>query len=261
MGESPSKRVPEKFESVRVEDQHKTGRLTRNGLSGIAGRLLSMMYSDTTEEVQLDLSEISQEAQLDEILSECMLHLTKDDLSHCNAIPLKSKFLLIPNHFIENATQMVTVMKVGGYTSENVPLDRTCTYRIPKTDLAVWYAPRVGNHRDIVEYYPKEFCSGKQLTVYTLFNNRGKLIRYPDMIADMKPVATTQGGRFLGFKYIFPANTFGGLCMATLVGEANGAPFIAGHHLAGILRVGAAGLVTSSAILLAIDELTARLCL
>jgi signal recognition particle GTPase len=189
-----------------------------------------------------------------------MLCVTKEDSTHCNAIPLKSNVILIPNHFVGKGTEYVTILKVGGHTFKNVPLDRTCTYRIPGTDLAVWYAPSAGLHKDITDYYPKDIYDGKHLDVYSLFNKSGELIQYPSMTARKERVFTTEGGTFQGYRYTFPRETFGGLCMATLIGEAQGVPFIAGHHLAGVGCKGAAGFVTRATILEAIDKLNALPC-
>lgn len=184
-----------------------------------------------------------------------MLHVSKEDFNCCNAIPLKSNVLLIPNHFVSKTTEFVTLTKVGGHTFRDIPLGRTCTYHIPATDFAVWYAPGAGTHKDIIDYYPKDIYDGKHLSVYTLYNKVGELIKYADMTARKGRVVTTEGGIFSGLKYTFPQNTFGGLCMGTLVGEANGSPFIAGHHLAGVGTEGAAGFLTRKMLLEAIEKL------
>lgn len=81
------------------------------------------------------------------------------------------------------------------------------------------------------------------------------------MMATRGKVVTTQGGIFQGYKYSFPEDTFGGLCMATLVGMVNGMPFIAGHHLAGRGINGAAGVLTRKAILDTISVLDERPCI
>jgi len=195
-----------------------------------------------------------------QMLGKRMLDVVKDDSNHCNAIPLKSNVLLIPNHFIGKTTEFVTILKVGGHTFKNVPLDRTCTYHIPGTDLAVWYAPSAGLHKDITDYYPKEIYDGKHLDVYTLYNKSGELVQYPSMTARKERVFTTEGGTFQGYRYTFPRETFGGLCMGTLIGEAQGVPFIAGHHLAGVGHKGAAGFVTRATIMDAIGKLSALPC-
>jgi hypothetical protein len=78
------------------------------------------------------------------------------------------------------------------------------------------------------------------------------------MTATRSRVVTTAGGVFQGLRYHFPETTFGGLCMATLIGNVNGKPFIAGHHLAGRGNSGAAGFVTREQIETAIASLNKR---
>nr|APG77928.1 hypothetical protein 1 [Beihai picorna-like virus 34] len=173
----------------------------------------------------------------------------------CNVVPLKSNVLLLPYHMVTSKTEFVTLIKIGGHTFKNMPLDDKVAVRIPGTDFAVWYCPGAGLHRDIVDYYPKDIDEGKKVDVFTIYNNEGKLIKYANMTATRGRIITTQGGIFQGYKYSFPEKTFGGLCMATLIGQVNGMPFIAGHHLAGRGFNGAAGVLTRNALLDAISAL------
>jgi hypothetical protein len=163
--------------------------------------------------------------------------------------------MLIPNHFVRKTTDYVQVRNIGGSSYMNLPLSQAACERIPGTDLAVWYCPGIGNQKDLTEYYPKEILDGKKLEVYTLYNTDGTLKQFPKMMASKGRVVTTEGGIFSGLNYTFPEDTFGGLCMATLIGNAKGTPFIAGHHLAGRGTTGAAGFVTRPQIEAAIEKL------
>ncbi|APG78896.1 hypothetical protein 1 [Beihai picorna-like virus 35] len=187
-----------------------------------------------------------------------LMVIEKECGTYCNVIPLKSNVLLIPNHMVKKQTEFVTLIKVGGHTFKNMPLDDTVALRVPGTDFAVWYCPGAGLHRDITDYYPKNIDEGKKVEVFTIYNNDGKLVKFANMMAIRSKVITDRGGIFQGYKYSFPEETFGGLCMATLVGNVNGIPFIAGHHLAGKGHSGAAGVLTRQAIADAIAELDAR---
>ena len=192
------------------------------------------------------------------LIGKRLMTVQKSTGEFCNVVPLKSNVLLLPNHMVTSHTEYVTLMKVGGHTFEKMPLDNKVAIRIPGTDFAVWYCPGAGLHRDIVEYYPKDIDEGKKVTAFTIYNNDGQLVRYPNMTAIRSLVATTAGGLFQGYKYSFPEETFGGLCMATLVGQANGMPFIAGHHLGGRGLHGAAGVLTRKQLYQAIDSLSKR---
>ena len=112
-----------------------------------------------------------------------------------------------------------------------------------------------GKHRDITEYYPGDIDEGKKVEVITIFNEDGKLKRYPKMMATRGTVVTDRGGVFDGYKYWFPEDTFGGLCMATMIGHAKGCPFIAFHHLAGRKQKGAGGALPRKVLLATIERL------
>lgn len=187
-----------------------------------------------------------------------LMVVRKSDGTFCNVLPLRSNVLLLPNHMVKSETEFVTLTKIGGHTFKNMPLDTNVAARIPGTDFAVWYCPGAGLHRDLVPYYPKDIYEDKKLNVTTLYNNGDGLTHFPEMTAVRGRVVTTAGGVFTGLKYHFPENTFGGLCMATLVGDANGRPFIAGHHLAGRGHSGAAGFVTRNQIEDTIELLNKR---
>jgi hypothetical protein len=178
----------------------------------------------------------------------------------CNVMPLKSNILLIPNHMVKSQTEFVTLTKVGGHTFKNMPLDNKVALQIPGTDFAVWYCPGAGLHRNIIDYYPKDIDEGKKLDVFTIYNKDGKLMKFPHMTATRGRVFTTRGGVFQGYNYSFPVDTFGGLCMAPLIGNVKGMPFIAAHHLAGRGTTGAAGLLTRKILLETIAKLDERPC-
>lgn len=187
-----------------------------------------------------------------------LLVVSKEDGSQCNALPIASNAILLPYHFVEKATQFVTVLKIGGHTFKDIPLSRTLCEKIPECDLCLWYAPGLGPQKDMTMFYPLDIFEGKKIDVYSLYNDQGKLVRYPNMTATRGRVVTTAGGIFSGLNYSFPQATFGGLCMATLIGSANGTPFIAGHHLAGRGITGAAGFVTRTQLLDCLERLSKR---
>lgn len=194
--------------------------------------------------------------KLNNIVGKRLMTVVKSDGMQCNALPVKGNVLLIPNHFVKKETQFVRLLKIGGHIIQNLPLSRSVCKQIPGTDLCVWYCPGVGPQKDITDYYPEKIGDGKKIEVYTLYNNDGKLEIYPKMMGMRDRVITTEGGVFNGLKYTFPTETFGGLCMATLIGVTErGIPFIAGHHLAGRGSTGAAGCVSRKQLLETINEL------
>lgn len=196
--------------------------------------------------------------QVQNVVGKRMKIVQKPDGVQCNGLPIKGNVMLIPNHFVKKETEFVTVINVGGSTYDNLPLSRILCERIPGTDLALWYVPGLGDQKDLTDYYPLEINDGKKLDVYSLYNDMGTLKKFPSMTATRGRVVTSAGGIFSGLKYSFPESTFGGLCMATLIGTAQGVPFIAGHHLAGRDNVGAAGFVSRTQLLDGISRLEKR---
>lgn len=193
--------------------------------------------------------------QIDNIVGKRLMMVTKEDGTACDCLPIKSNIMLLPNHYVNAKTDFVKITKIGGHEYKNLPISKDVCERIPGTDFAVWCSPGVGPQKDLTGYYPGEIDYDKKISVYTLYNDHGKLVKYPNMQATRGRVTTTSGGFFSGLNYRFPEETFGGLCMATLVGSAKGLPFIAGHHLAGRKDSGAAGFVTRKQLLDAIERL------
>jgi hypothetical protein len=196
--------------------------------------------------------------QIKSVVGKKLMIVMKEDGTQCNALPVKGNVLLVPNHIVPSGTEFVTLKMVGGHLMKNIPLAKGACYRIPGTDLALWYSAAVGPQKDLVPYYPEKINTGKKIEVYTLYNDDGALKQYPKMMAFRERVVTTEGGIFAGLKYTFPEDTFGGLCMATLIGTAGDVPFIAGHHLAGRGTTGAAGFVSREQIEAGIKDLDGR---
>ena len=191
-------------------------------------------------------------ARFDDLVGPKLLYIEKDDGTFCDAVPVQSSQILVPWHFVPKNTEYITITKIGGHTFENMPIDRKIVTHIPGSDFGMWNCPGAGLHRDLVDYYPKEINYGKKITVHSVYNDKGNLVKYEHMTAERGNVITTAGGMFSGLKYSFPRDTYGGMCMTTLIGEVKGMPFIAGHHLAGLGRSGAAGFLTREQIKTAI---------
>lgn len=193
--------------------------------------------------------------QINNIVGKRLKIVLKANGVQCNGLPVMGNVVLLPNHFVPKETEFVTIKNVGGTMYQNLPLASNLCQRIPGTDLAVWYCPGIGNQKDLTMYYPLDILEGKKITAHTLYNDNGDLKIFPEMTAVRDRVITSEGGMFPGLKYTLSENTFGGLCMATLIGRAQGIPFIAGHHLAGRGTTGAAGVITRKQLMSAIETL------
>jgi len=182
----------------------------------------------------------------------------EDNAKFCNAVPLRSSILLIPNHMVPKKTMEARIIKDGAHP-KNVFLHPESTLRIPKTDYALWYLPEMGDHKDIVGYFADPIARGKKVTSIMLFNDCGKVKRFPPMLLTRGHNSTTEGGEFESLTYSFPGETFNGLCMATLIAENNkGEKFIPGFHLAGKGSFGCAGALTRQQLLDGIANLNTK---
>jgi hypothetical protein len=201
-------------------------------------------------------------AQLVKIVSsrQYLLHLKSEKgmTLHCDAVPLRSNCILIPNHIVPKVTTPAELIKQGAST-KNVVLSPEACYHIPHTDYAIWYLPELGDQKDITKYFPSFISRNKLIEGVLIFNDLGKIIQYPRMNFRRTKTVSSLGGTFESLEYSLPGGTFNGLCMATIVAEdAKGAPFIPGFHLAGYNSTGAGGFITKDQILAGLEEINKK---
>lgn len=187
-----------------------------------------------------------------------LVRLSKPDGEFVQGMLLRSNTVLVPNHFVPKDNQYLRIDYLSGMFIKDVAMSRSNCVKIRGTDLAVWYTPAIGPQRDMLQYYPEDINELKKLEVYMLQNFEGEFIKTAKFTAVRGRVITTEGGTFNGLKYTYPGITKGGMCMSVLVGNAQGAPFIAGHHVAGKGSVAAAAFTTRSQLLEACAELDTR---
>ncbi len=228
-------------QEVEFWDKRGTERKYRFGDAGVSEKSRTISMSDFVN-----------------LIGRKLMVIQKPDGEYCDAQPVCGNVIMLPWHMVPTKTEYVTLSKIGGHTFKNLPLDTRCAKRIRGTDFALWSCPGAGLHRDIIDYHPKDIEDGKKLSVITLYNDGEKLVQYPEMTATRGRVVTKTAGFFPGLKYYFPVPTFGGLCMAILVGNADGIPFIAGYHLAGRNHTGGAGFVTRQQIRDTLNELDSQ---
>jgi hypothetical protein len=187
-----------------------------------------------------------------------LVRLNKPDGEFVQGLLLRSNVILVPNHYVPQINEYIRVDYLSGMFINDVAMSRANCVKVRGTDLAVWYAPAVGPQRDMLQYYPQDIAELKKLECYLLQNFEGKFTKSAKFTATRGRVITTGGGTFQGLNYTYPGITQGGMCMSVLVGNAKGAPFIAGHHVAGKGSVAAAAFVTRSQLLEACAELDTR---
>lgn len=171
----------------------------------------------------------------------------------CNALPVTTGVFVIPAHIVKDKQLSCTLHRSAG----NMVRCNLSKFNTKKLigDLSLWYVPEAGPQRDLTTLFPEHTNAYRHVDAEMVYNDHGKIVNYGKMNCIPGRVYTTEGGTFKGLNYIFPGQTFEGLCLAVLVGQAPYA-HIAGFHLAGRDSKGAAGVVTREVLLKGIDEVT-----
>jgi hypothetical protein len=176
----------------------------------------------------------------------------------CNCLPIRGNMALIPSHVVPDYDAEALITKPGA-NPKNVSISMQSCYRIPKTDICVWYVPELGDQRDLTAYFPGDIAHGKQIVGDMVYNDQGEIKTYRKLLGTRTTNRTTLGGSFESLSYYFPEQTFQGLCMATFVGRDNkDMPFIGGFHLGGKNHTAAAGFITRDQVLEAIDNIAKK---
>lgn len=176
----------------------------------------------------------------------------------CNCLPIRGNMMLLPSHIVPDYCAEALITKPGA-NPKNVTISMKSCYRIPGTDLCVWYVPELGDQRDLTAYFPDNISHGKQIVGDMVYNDQGEIKYYRKLLGTRGVSRTTLGGSFESLSYYFPDKTFQGLCMATFVGRDNREmPFIGGFHLGGRNCTAAAGFITRGQVLTAIDKIALR---
>lgn len=189
-----------------------------------------------------------------------MIHikLNNGKTRFCNCLPIRGNIALIPSHVVPDYNAEALITKPGA-NPKHVSISMQSCYRIPNTDICVWYVPELGDQRDLTAYFPGYIAHGKQIVGEMVYNDQGEIKVYQKLLGTRTTNRTTLGGSFESLSYYFPEQTFQGLCMATFVGRDNkDMPFIGGFHLGGKNHTAAAGFITRDQVLDAIDNIAKR---
>jgi hypothetical protein len=187
----------------------------------------------------------------------CFVHATwKDGKTRVNhAMPMKSNVWLVPAHSIPSDGAVCRI-DVGHNRTVSTTLNTENTYVIPKTDYALWYVPEAGPQKDLTPYLPIDTVE-REINASMVRMVEGESVISLPFRARAEKIDTTAGGIFDGFAYELSFDTYPGLCMAPIIGEAP-YPFVAGFHLAGKGKRGACGRLTRTQFESALTELSAR---
>jgi len=166
-----------------------------------------------------------------------LLHITVTAgtrASKCNAVMIRSNFLLMPKHMWKSDKEIHLFCRRDGDksgTTFEVTAYWESSYHIPDTDFVVVHAPQSGSYANITDFLPlSEIPQGHHLVVYKEKDGTRR-----NMTAHCSPdtVGHAVLHEFSGAYAILSEKTFEGLCMAPYIGEAKGA-LISGFHLGGV---------------------------
>jgi len=151
-----------------------------------------------------------------------------------NVFFLKSNVLVIPDHYFESDSLLVTCYKenptAGGGTFQT-RLCKSASHKIPNTDLRICYSSTGGSYRDLTNYFPTGDLSDHGLIVQ--WRKRDGIVLTGKGYASIK--LTSNGTcQFKGGEYTkLSMNTFNGMCGAVIVSDTK-TGVITGIHLGGI---------------------------
>ncbi|APG78555.1 hypothetical protein 1 [Wenzhou picorna-like virus 9] len=245
----PKKRISQSFDSIRSESAEPLH---------FWGKQLFEKYLFRTKFT--DKNKTTSSNQLTNIVKtkQMMLKIATNVGTHkfCNLVPIRGNVVAIPAHIIPDKRTSVVVVKQQTFDTR-ATIEPSCTYRIPGTDIALWYCPELGVHKDMTEYMGSNIERGKQFPINVIYFTQDRELTITHTLATRGLSRTTLGGTFESLEYGYKGKTFNGLCMATCVATTEGKSFIAGYHLAGKDSLGAAGFITREQILAGLEQLEA----
>jgi hypothetical protein len=200
--------------------------------------------------------------QLNEIVSkrQMMLYVTNpqsNKISFCNVVPVSGNILLIPNHMVPDKNSEATIKKFNTFETKLILSPDACQ-KIEGTDLALWYCPEAGTHKDMTNLYPGDIPKNKKFAMDLHYFSASGLECKRNILGVRTRSTSHLGGTFESVEYSYPGETFRGLCMATLVAHTRKGSFIAGFHVAGLGSEGAAAFVTRNMLLGAVKKFKQR---
>jgi hypothetical protein len=227
------------------------------------GEIRKEFWSPKDEPEVIQRTHVERSTTIDDIQSTVSKRLShirvlKDGVWYGNDVfPLKGNVWILPNHAVPADKSQAVVTRPGGHTNKCV-VSASCCYHIPNTDLALWYAPELGEVKDCTRFFPEKYVKNRTYTFRRVFVTHEGEVQVSSLLSGaLDRINTTEGGAFDCIRYVYDEETQKGTCMATLVG---GAPtgIITGFHLAGSGRKAGAGILTQPQIAEAMEQLNQK---
>jgi len=135
-----------------------------------------------------------------------------------NGLFLRSNVVLMPDHYFDRDNLDITFRKKNPDASGGkfvCRLSRTCSYRIPGTDMRVCYSATGGSFKDVTKYFGNELPDTIDFSLFWRMKE-GEIMSAKGLAT--KRTVTTSHSSYPGYLYSsLTMDTFPGLCGATLV--------------------------------------------
>jgi hypothetical protein len=186
----------------------------------------------------LPKSKWTNNAELSNIMRNNLLYVITNsdgDIKESNGIMLKSNYLLIPAHLVNEKTSSVRCIRkpIDGVcrNAEFTSLvDTSVMYKIPNHDLCVVYLPNSGDFVNIVPAFPEVRFKTEIPFTMPCRHVDGSITEHRGLYAPQRVFC--DGDTYWGGSYTLESNTRKGMCMSPAISQTK-FPFIAGVHLGG----------------------------
>lgn len=202
-------------------------------------------YEDKFAQRIKDIIPVEKKMQQNEVVNKLMKNLCymkRDDLHYCNAIFLKSGFVLMPHHMITKSPSTFEFTRKAnpsgrcGNATFKAKVGADDVIQIGTHDLVVAYIPTSGDFTDITHMFGTQVPEVPRTGLILHRNKQGILTI--NGVTNIRKCTTTNnhvisGSRvkFPGLEYTYPGN-FKGLCISPIVTNDKHS-YIAGVHLGG----------------------------
>jgi hypothetical protein len=189
----------------------------------------------------LPRSKWTNHVELGNVVHNNLLHVTfqsedGQNIRSCGGLMIKSNYLLVPSHMISTEVRQLTCVRkphdgVCRNSSFVSKIDSSVIALVKDHDLVLIYLPNSGDFADVTSAFPPTMFKTEIPFTMAWRNKEGNIQDYRGLAAPcMVPMGKMM---YRGCSYTLNEPTFGGLCMAVMIGQ-NKFPHIVGFHLGGV---------------------------
>nr|URG14501.1 MAG: RNA dependent RNA polymerase [Picornaviridae sp.] len=161
-------------------------------------------------------------------------------IAHSNALFIKSNFLLVPKHFVQEGTHIVKVVRKANpkglcmNSTFKFTYNSKVLHQLPGHDLVLMYVANSGDFANIIDCFPNDVVDIPYLNMIHRVKEGGTVRTFVNDFKHCPLVTNGTEHYFSGGNYNTSFPTFRGLCCAVLFTESKPS-CIAGLHLGGVV--------------------------